>query len=99
MNSTLFNPIDEPTHNHHWLALRKEGFVGQPSTTLPPLEGRQALHISTEISQSSVRLFSRSIESAIQWFVHKPLGRLFQGLNALHDRGGDSEVGLITAFD
>ena len=28
MNSTLVNPINEPTHNHHWLALRKEGFVG-----------------------------------------------------------------------
>ena len=55
---------------------------------MPPLEGRQALRISTEISQSSVRLFSRSIESGIQWFVNKPLGHLLKGLNALYDRGG-----------
>jgi hypothetical protein len=39
MNSTLVNPINEPTHNHYWIALGKEGWVESPTATLPPLGG------------------------------------------------------------
>ena len=39
MNSTQVNPINEPAHTHYWTALRKEGWVGSPTATLPPLGG------------------------------------------------------------
>ena len=47
----------QKSNTHHWIALKKAGWVGSPTATLPPLEGRQALHISTEISQSQVKSF------------------------------------------
>lgn len=38
MKSTLVNPINEPTHTHYCIALRKEGRVGSTTATLPPLK-------------------------------------------------------------
>jgi len=63
MNSTLVNPIDETTHNHHWLDLRKEGVGGVINRYLPPVGGslpspnqHSAQPITSEIIFTEIRV-------------------------------------------
>ena len=98
MKSTLVNPINEPTHTHYLIALRKAGWVGSPTASLPPLEGsppsphqHSDQPITSEIifhGTSGPPLSGSSID---RW-------ALVKGLNALHKRGSRSAIWLATTF-
>ena len=67
LNITWVNTINETTHTHNWIALKKE----RCNPPLPCLlkEGRHHLRISTALSQSPVRSFKQRFKSSIQWFL------------------------------
>ena len=88
----------QKSNTNHWIALRKEGWVGAPTAILPPLTGwppfphqHRALPITSEIHFTGLQVLHPMVPPLT-------MGRMFRGLNALHKRRARSTICLVTTF-
>ena len=98
MNSTLVNPINEPTHTHYWIALRKAGWVGSPTAALPPLGGSPPSPHQHSDQPITGKIIFRGTSSPPLSGSSIDHWALVKGLNALHKRGARSAIWLATTF-
>ena len=98
MNRTLVNPINEPTHTHYWIALRKAGWVGSPTANFPPLGGSPPSPHQPSDQPITGKIIFRGTSSPPFSGSSIDHWALVKGLNALHKRGARSAIWLATTF-